>query len=97
MCIGRKKGRSKVLSCGFCLRDLKAEQRALLFLHIHCSNVNSHSSAPKSKRQNLPDRTMDLPFFFPYKDITSLKKVPSLCGYVCFEFLVKRISFVCIR
>ena len=46
-------------------------------MHIYCSNVNSCSSAPESKRQNPPDRTMDLPFFLRCKNITSPKKVPS--------------------
>ena len=73
----RKKGKSKVLSCGFCLRDSEAEQRTLQFLHIYCSNVGSYSSTPESNRQNLPYRTMDLPFFFRYEHITSLKNVPS--------------------
>ena len=68
MSIGRKrKGKSKVLSGRFCLRDSEAEQKAIQFLHIHCSNVNSHSSAPESSRQNLPD-IMDLPLFLRYKD-----------------------------
>ena len=74
----KKKGISKVLSRGFCLRDSEAEQRALRFLHIHCSNVNSYSSAPESNTQSPPDRTMDLPFFFRYKHITSLKSLPLL-------------------
>ena len=39
----KKKGNSKVLSRGFCLRDLEAEQRELQFLQIYCSNVDSHS------------------------------------------------------
>ena len=43
----KKKGKSKVLSGGFCLRDSKVEQRSLQFLHIHRSNVNSYSSAPE--------------------------------------------------
>ena len=35
MCFGRKKkGKYKVLSGGFCLRDSEDEQRALQFLHI---------------------------------------------------------------
>ena len=60
MCLGRKKKvKSKVLSRGFCLRDSEAEQRALKFLHIYCSNANSYSSAPESNRQNPQDRTMD--------------------------------------
>ena len=77
MCLRReKKGKSKVLSCEFCLRDSEAEQKALQFLLIYCSNVHSYSSAPESNRPNLPDRTMDLPFFFRYKHLTSLKNVP---------------------
>ena len=49
ICLRRKeKGKSKVLSSRFCLGDLEAEQRALWLLHIHCSNVNNYSSAPKS-------------------------------------------------
>ena len=65
MCVRRKKkGKSKVLSHGFCLRDSEAEQRASNFLHIYCSNVNSYSSAFESNRQHPPDRAMDLPFFF---------------------------------
>ena len=79
MCLRRKKkGKSKVLSRGFCLRDSEAKQRALRFLHLYCSNVNSYSSAPESNRSNPPDRTMDLPFFFRYKHLTSLKSVPLL-------------------
>ena len=38
-----KKGKSKVLSGGFCLRDSEAEQKALQFLHIQRSKVNSYS------------------------------------------------------
>ena len=45
----KKKGKFKVLSRRFCLRDLEAEQRALQFLHIYVSNVNSYSSAPEDK------------------------------------------------
>ena len=76
MCLrGKKKRKSEVLSRGFCLRDSEAEQRALQFFHIFCSNVNSYSSAPESNRPNLPDRIMDLPFFFRYKHLTSLKNV----------------------
>ena len=51
MCLRRKeKGKSAVLSRGFCLRDSEAEQRTLQLLHIHCSNVNSFSSAPESNQ-----------------------------------------------
>ena len=53
MCLLRqKKGKSKVLSRGFCLFDSETEQRALQFLHICCSDVRSHSSAPESNKQN---------------------------------------------
>ena len=73
MCFRReKKDKCKVLSGGFCLRDSEAEHRALQFLHIYCSVVNSYSSTPESNKQNLRDRTLDLPFFFRYKHITSL-------------------------
>ena len=66
MCFRRKeKGKSKVLWGGFCLvRVSEAEQRALQLLHIHCSNVNSYSSAPESNKQNPQDRTIDLSLFF---------------------------------
>ena len=73
----KKKGKSKVLSIGVCLRHSGEEQRALQFLDIYCSNVNSYSSAPESNRPNPLDRTMDLPIFFRYKHITSLENVPS--------------------
>ena len=74
MCLRRKKkGKCKVVSCGFCLRDSEAEQRALQFLNVYCSNVNSYSSVPESNEQNLPDITIDLPFLFRYKHITSLE------------------------
>ena len=52
---------------GKCLRDSEAEQRALQVLHMHCSNVNSYSSAPESNRPNPRDGTLDLP---------SLKSLP---------------------
>ena len=77
MCLRRKKkGKSEVVSGGFCLRDSEIKQRALQSLHIYCSNVNSYSSTPESNKQSPPDRTMDLPFFFRYMDITPLKKRP---------------------
>ena len=72
----RKKGKSTVLSRGFCLFDPETEQRALQFLHIYCSHVRSHSSAPESNKQNPRYRTLDLPFFFRYKHIPSLKNLP---------------------
>ena len=46
-------------------------------MHIYCSDVRSHSSAPESNNQNPRDRTLDLPFFFRYKYIPSLKNLPS--------------------
>ena len=47
MCLLRKKGKSKVLSGGFCLLDSEAKQRALQFLHNLRSNGNNYSSDPK--------------------------------------------------
>ena len=41
---------------------------------IHCSNVDRCSSTPGSDKQNPPYRALDLPFFFRYNHITSLKK-----------------------
>ena len=73
----KKKGKSKVLSGGFCFRNSEVEQRGLQFLHIYCSNVNSCSLAPKSNKQNPPHRTIDSPFFLRIKHITSLNNVPS--------------------
>ena len=73
----KKKSKSKVLFGRFWLHHSEEEQRALQFLHIHCSNVNSYSSAPESNKQNPLDRTLDLPFLFRYNHITSLKNVPS--------------------
>ena len=78
MCLRRKKkGKSKTLSRRFCLLDSEAKQRALQFLHIYCSNVNSYSSASESNRPNPRDRTMDVPFFVGLKHIPSLKNIPS--------------------
>ena len=74
---GKKKDKSKVLAGEFSLRDSETEQRALQSLHIYCSNVSSYSSAPESNKQNPPDRTLDLPFFFRYKYITPLENHPS--------------------
>ena len=70
-------GKSKVLSCGFCPFDSDTKQRALQFLHIYCSDVRSHSAAPESNKQNPRDSTLDLPIFFRYKHIPSLKNLPS--------------------
>ena len=55
MCLRKKRGKSKVVSSGFCLHDSEAEERALPFLHIYCSIVNSYSSAPESNKQNPRD------------------------------------------
>ena len=60
-----------------CLRDSEVECRALQFLYIYCSNVNSYSSAPESDKQNPLDRTIDLPYFFRYKHKTSPSPAPS--------------------
>ena len=104
-------GKSKVLSHGLCLFDSETEQRALQFLHIYCSDVRSHSSVPKSNKQNPRDRTLDLPIFFRYKRLPSLKNLPSpapneslpnwlqgnFVASLVLEFLLERISFVCIR
>ena len=78
MCLKRKKkGKSKVLFGRFCLGDSEAEQRALQFLNIYCLNVDSYCPAPESNKQNPPDRTKYLPLFFCYKQLTSLKNLPS--------------------
>ena len=50
---------------------------ALQFLYICCSDVRSHSSTPESNNQNPRDKILDLPFFFRYKHISSLKNLPS--------------------
>ena len=111
MLITKEEGKSKVLSRGFCLFDSETEQRALQFLHIYCSDVRSHSSAPESNNQNPRDRTLDLPISFRSKRIPSLKNLPSaapnesspywfqgnFAASFVFEFLLERISFVCIR
>ena len=77
MCLRRKKkGKSKVQSRIFYLRDSETEQRALRFLHINCSNASSYSSAPELNRPNPRDRTLDLPFFSRPKQVTSLKSLP---------------------
>ena len=73
----KKRGKSRVLSRGFCLFESETEERALQFLHIHCSYVCCHSSAPESNKQNPRDRTLDLPIIFRYKHIPSLKNHPS--------------------
>ena len=70
------KGMSKVLSGGFCVHGLKALQKALHFLHIYCPNVNSYSTAPESNEQNPPNESLDLHFFFRYKQIILSKSLP---------------------
>ena len=69
----------------------------------------NHHTAPESNKQNPRDRTFDLPSFFRYKHVTSLKthlllaqgeSLPywfrgNFCGRVCFDLLVERIFFVC--
>ena len=107
----KKKSKSKVLSRGFCFFDSETEQRALKLWHIHYSDVRSYSSGPESNKQNQRDRTLDLPFFFHYKHIPSLKKLPSpasneslpywfqgnFATSFVFKILLERKSFVCIR
>ena len=73
----KRKGKSKHLSGGFCLRLSEEEQRASQFLHIYCSHVNSYSSAPESDKQNPPDRALGLSFPFRFMHVTFLKNVPS--------------------
>ena len=72
---------------------------------------NAFCPTSKANKQNLRDGTLDLPFFFFYKHITSLKNPLSLaqganlpywfrgnfCGRVCFDLPVERNSFVCSR
>ena len=75
MCLRRKKkGKSKVLSGGFCIRDSEADQRVLQLLHIYCSVANRLRTLQllNQNKQNPRDRTLDLPFFFCYKHLTSL-------------------------
>ena len=49
--IKKKKGKSKVIFGGFCVRDSDAEQKELQLQHIYYSIANSHSSAPESNKQ----------------------------------------------
>ena len=72
-------------------------------------NHNAFCSASESNNKNPQDRTLDLPFFFSYKHITSFKNSISLaqgeslpcwfqgnfCGWVCFDLPAERLSFVC--
>ena len=74
-------------------------------------NRNALCSASEAKKQNLPDRTLDLPVFFRYKHITSLKCHLSLAqarasptgfgatfsAVFVLNYLVERISFFCNR
>ena len=53
MLLRKKRGKSKVLSRGFCLFDSETEQRALQLVNIYCTDVRSHSSAPESNKQNI--------------------------------------------
>ena len=63
MCLRRKKkGKSKVLSRGFCLRDSEAKQRPLQFLDIYCSVVNSYSLSLRSIKQNPREKKFRLIF-----------------------------------
>ena len=67
----------KVLSGVFCLRDLEAEEKLLTFECYTCKDCNAFCLASESRKQNPPDRTLDLPFFIRYKHLTSLKNLPS--------------------
>ena len=74
-------------------------------------NCNALCLVSESNKQNPRDRTLDLPFFFRYKHIPSLKNLPSpapneslpywfqgnFAASFVLEFLLERISFVCIR
>ena len=42
-----------------------------------CKSRSALCSASESNKQNLRDRILDLPLFFRYKHITSLKNLPS--------------------
>ena len=42
-----------------------------------CKNLNALYCVSESNKQNPRDRTLDLPFFFRYKHIPSLKNLPS--------------------
>ena len=65
---------------------------------------NAFCSASESSKQNPRDRTLDLPFFFHYKHMNSLKRhlpiaqgetfLPpgQFCGRVCFGLLVEGVS-----
>ena len=69
-------------------------------------NNNAFCSASESNTQNPQDTTSDLPFFFRYKHIISLKNHLSLaqgksllywfrdnfCGRICFDFPVIEFS-----
>ena len=51
MCLRRKKkGKSKVFSGGFCVRDSEGEQRAFQLLHLFSSIVNTCYSASESNK-----------------------------------------------
>ena len=50
------------------------------------SVVKSYSSAPRSIKQNPRDRTLDLPFFFCYKHLTSLKNLSSAAPSESFPY-----------
>ena len=72
----KKNGKCKVLSGGFVYVIQKPSRGITILAIFYCSNENSYP-APESSKQNPPDRTLDLPFFFHYEHITSLKNLPS--------------------
>ena len=76
-----------------------------------CKNCNAFCLASESRKQNPPYRTLDLPFFFCHKHLTSLKNLPSaapgeslpcwfqgnFAAMFAFELSGEKISFVCTR
>ena len=71
-------------------------------------NYNAFCSASELNKPNPGDRSLDLPFFFRYKHISSLKSNLSraqggslpfwfrdnVCGRAFFDSVVERIAFV---
>ena len=55
----------------FCLAKL-----VHLIQELRSNFLNLISSASESRKKNLPDSSLDLPLFFRYKRITSLKNLP---------------------
>ena len=80
-------------------------------MSIDTQNCNALCSVSESSKQNPRDRALDLPFLFRYKHMPSFKNLPSpapseslpywfqgnFAASFCCEFLLERVSFVCIR